>query len=69
MESMMSCANNTNSVTINDLFRKAVRAEVECGRNWMGATEALADWLGVSPQIVRMRCRDEVSAWVRSALG
>lgn len=57
----MNCTNHPNSVTINDLIRKTVRAEVECGRNWMGATAALADWLEVSPQIVRMRYRDEVT--------
>lgn len=60
----MSCTQNHNT---NDVIRRAVRAEVECGRNWMGATATLADWLDVSPQIVRMRFRDEVLGEPRRA--
>lgn len=60
----MSWAKNHNT---NATIRMAVRADIECGRNWMGATATLADWLDVSPQIIRMRYHDEVLGAPRRA--
>lgn len=50
-----------NSTTLNDVLRKAVDAQMRCRKNWMGATMTVADYLGVSPQLVRRRYYDEVT--------
>lgn len=48
-----------DDLPINDMIRRAVRAEIESGANWQGATARLADFLDVSPRMIRARCRDE----------
>lgn len=57
----MSWSNCANS-DINDLFRDCVRAEMKHGpRNECGAIATVAAQIGVSPQIVKLRCRDHVT--------
>lgn len=60
----MSCRNTTNSV--NDALRRAVRVQTECGSNRTGAIATVAAWLGVSPQIIKMRINDEIVGQPRS---
>lgn len=63
MSAPLSWSKNTNSdeIGINDLIRSAVRAEIKCGNNWIGATAALARFLDVSVSMVRARCKDELT--------
>lgn len=63
MSARLSWSKNTNSdeIGINDLIRSAVRAEIKCGNNWIGATAALARWLDVSVGMIRARCKDELT--------
>lgn len=61
MGATLSYSEITNS-DINDLFRDCVRAEMKHGpRNECGAIATLAAEIGVSPQIVRLRCRDAIT--------
>lgn len=48
-------ANDANSV-----LKHAVAVQTKCGSNRTGAIATVAAWLGVSPQIVKMRINDEV---------
>jgi hypothetical protein len=58
MEQAMYWPNPANNV--NDVLRKAVKAQTRCGSNRTGAIATIADWLGVSPQIIKMRINDEI---------
>lgn len=49
-----------DDLPVNDMIRRAVRAEIESGNNWTGATAALAGFLGASPRMIRARCREEL---------
>lgn len=47
---------------INDLFRDCVKAEMKAGpRNQDGAMSAVAAFIGVSPQLVKLRFYDHVT--------
>lgn len=57
---------NSSNSDINGLIRGCVRAEMKHGpRNECGAIDAVAAGIGVSPQIVRLRCRDHVTGTPR----
>jgi hypothetical protein len=58
----MSCTKSSinDDLPVNDMIRRAVRAEIDSGANWMGATAALAAHLDVSPRMIRARCREEL---------
>jgi hypothetical protein len=51
---------------VNDDLKKAVYVQTKCGSNRTGAIAIVADWLGVSPQIVKMRINDEIVGEPRS---
>lgn len=65
MSDSMSC---TESSSTNAILRRAVKAEVECGQNWMGATSTVAAFLGIPTRTVRARCRDELTGAPRRHL-
>lgn len=58
----MSCPKSSinDDLPINDVIRRAVRAEIKGGNNWMGATATLALYLDVSPRMIRARCKEEL---------
>jgi len=59
--SLVSWPDSANS-EINDLFRDCVRAEMKAGpRNQDGAMSAVAAYVGVSPQLVKLRYFDHVT--------
>ncbi len=51
---------------VNDVLKRAVRVQTRCGSNRTGAIATVAHWLGVSPQIVKMRINDEIVGEPRS---
>jgi len=56
-----NAANNLNTV-----LAKAVQAQTRCGSNRTGAIATVADFIGVSPQIVKMRINNEIVGEPRS---
>lgn len=61
----MSCS-KTDNRQINDLFRDCVRADMKHGpRNESGAIATVAANLGVSPYLVKLRCRNRVTGTSR----
>lgn len=62
MSESMSCTERSST---NTALRRAVKAEVECGQNWMGATSTVAAFLGIPTRTVRARCRDELTGTPR----
>lgn len=54
-------ANNVNGV-----LKTAVKVQSRCGDNRSKAIATVAHWLGVSPQIVKLRINDEIVGEPRS---
>lgn len=51
---------------VNDALKRAVQVHARYGSNRSGSIAAVADYLGVSPQIVKMRINDEIVGEPRS---
>lgn len=64
MEQTVYWPASTNS--LNMVLKRAVHVQTKCGANQKSAIATVADWLGVSPQIVKMRINDEIVGEPRS---
>ena len=60
----MSWPETANNV--NEVLKQAVRVQTRCGSNRTGAIATIAEFLGVSPQIIKMRINDEIVGHPRS---